>query len=531
MPARPDREGCRAAPCETLPTALYCRLSREDGDREESDSIANQRKLLEGYLADHPELTAAEYYTDDGCTGTNFNRPGFQRMLEDIRSGRICCVLVKDLSRFGRDYIETGRYLERWFPDHGIRFIAVTDNIDSARGAYDMMMPLKNLFNTQYARDISQKVRSSLRAKQQQGEFIGAFASYGYCKDPKNHAHLLIDPPAAAVVRRIFSLFESGVGKVRIARLLNSEGIPCPSEYKRLTGENYRNSRRLPATTYWTYATIHRILQNAMYIGHMEQGRDDRLQLHGPARRKPRQDWIVVEDTHAPIIDKAQWDRVQMLLRSNARAPDFTRSVSPFAGLLKCGDCGRAMVKTTWGGRVFYTCGSYKRYGAAACTRHYISQSALTQVILTDLNRLIASVADLPSLARRGIQPPASPGADQNRKLTAALQRIHRRRQIAYEDYQDALLSREDYLRYRADYDAQADALQAQLDKLRSEVHSPPLPQPWVSSLLTEKHLTQLDRITAAAAIRQIRVYEGGRVEIDYLLAEECRPLLEDAAP
>ena len=160
MPARPDRKGCRAAPCETLPTALYCRLSREDGDREESDSIANQRKLLEGYLADHPELTAAEYYTDDGCTGTNFNRPGFQRMLEDIRSGRICCVLVKDLSRFGRDYIETGRYLERWFPDHGIRFIAVTDNIDSARGAYDMMMPLKNLFNTQYARDISQKVRS-----------------------------------------------------------------------------------------------------------------------------------------------------------------------------------------------------------------------------------------------------------------------------------------------------------------------------------------------------------------------------------
>ena len=177
-------------------------------------------------------------------------------MLRDIGNGRIRCVLVKDLSRFGRDYIETGRYLERWLPEHGVRFIAVTDNIDSDRGAYDMMMPLKNLFNTQYARDISQKVKSSLHAKQQRGEFIGAFASYGYCKDPQNHNRLVIDPPAAEVVRRIFTLFENGMGKIRIAKQLNEEGIPCPSEYKRLTGEKYRNNHRLEATTYWTYATI-----------------------------------------------------------------------------------------------------------------------------------------------------------------------------------------------------------------------------------------------------------------------------------
>ena len=196
-----------------LPTALYCRLSREDGDRMESDSIGNQRKLLESYIENHPELVTAECYADDGYTGTNFQRPAFQRMLRDIESGRIRCVLVKDLSRFGRDYIETGRYLERWLPEHGVRFIAVTDNIDSVRGAYDMMMPLKNLFNTQYARDISRKVKSSLHAKQQRGEFIGAFASYGYCKDPQDHNRLVIDPPAAEVVRRIFTLFENGMGK------------------------------------------------------------------------------------------------------------------------------------------------------------------------------------------------------------------------------------------------------------------------------------------------------------------------------
>ena len=281
-----------------LPTALYCRLSREDGDRMESDSIGNQRKLLEEYIENHPELTVAECYADDGYTGTNFQRPAFQRMLRDMESGRIRCVLVKDLSRFGRDYIETGRYLERWLPEHGVRFIAVTDNIDSDRGAYDMMMPLKNLFNTQYARDISQKVKSSLHAKQQRGEFIGAFASYGYCKDPQNHNRLVIDPPAAEVVRRIFTLFENGMGKIRIAKQLNEEGIPCPSEYKRLAGEKYRNNHRLAATTDWTYATIHRILQNEMYIGNMERGRDDRLQMHGKARRKDRFQWTVVSGTH-----------------------------------------------------------------------------------------------------------------------------------------------------------------------------------------------------------------------------------------
>lgn len=255
-----------------LSTALYCRLSREDGDRMESDSIGNQRKLLEEYIENHPELTVAECYADDGYTGTNFQRPAFQRMLRDMESGCIRCVLVKDLSRFGRDYIETGRYLERWLPEHGVRFIAVTDNIDSARGAYDMMMPLKNLFNTQYARDISQKVKSALRAKQQRGEFIGAFASYGYCKDPRNRNRLVIDPPAAEVVRRIFALFENGTGKLRIARQLNEEGIPCPSEYKRLTGEKYRNNHRLAATTYWTYATIHRILQTRCTSGIWSRG-------------------------------------------------------------------------------------------------------------------------------------------------------------------------------------------------------------------------------------------------------------------
>ena len=234
---------------ESWNTAGYLRLSREDGDKAESDSIANQRKLLEQYLSSHPELHLIEFYQDDGYTGTNFDRPAFRKMEADLESGKVNCVLVKDLSRFGRDYIEMGRYLERVFPTQGVRFIAVNDHVDSQQGSYDMLLPMKNIFNTQYARDISDKVRSAIHAKQQRGEFIGAFPSYGYQKDPANHNRLVVDPAAAQVVRRIFDLFEHGWGKIKIAKQLNAEGIPSPSEYKRILGERYHNGRKIEQTT------------------------------------------------------------------------------------------------------------------------------------------------------------------------------------------------------------------------------------------------------------------------------------------
>ena len=222
----------------------------------------------------------------------------------------------------------------------------------------------------------------------------------------------------------------------------------------------------------------------------MERGRDDRLQMHGKARRKDRFQWTVVSGTHEPIIEKDQWQRVQTLLNSNARTPDFQQNVSPFAGFLKCGDCGRAMVKTTWGGKTFYTCGSYKRYDASTCSKHYIAHDVLAKAILDDLNQLIAGVENLRQLAQQGTAKRPHSGTDQPQKLEAALQRIQRRRQSAYEDYQDALISKEDYLRYHADYDAQEQALQAQLDKLRGAAQDDPLALPWVKELLALGHLT-----------------------------------------
>ncbi|BFK88500.1 recombinase family protein [Pseudoflavonifractor gallinarum] len=508
----------------TWNTAGYLRLSREDGDKSESDSIAHQRRLLEQYLAEHPELRLIDFYQDDGYTGTHFDRPSFRRMEEDMAAGIIDCILVKDLSRFGRDYIEVGRYLEKEFPARGVRFIAVNDGVDSEQGRYDMLLPIKNLFNTQYAKDISDKVRSTIRSKQRRGEFIGAFPSYGYRKDPRNHNHLEIDPPAACVVQRIFDLCEAGLGQLKIAKTLNAEHIPSPSEYKRLSGERYHNGRRMDQTTYWTYATVHRILQNQMYLGNMEQGRSERPGMHGKARQRQRAEWIVVPGTHDPIISREQWERVQSLLQKRTRQLSFEQNQSPFAGFLRCGVCGRAMVKTRRPGGLSYSCGSYKRYGPTVCTRHSISHAVLEQIVLEDLNCLLSSAGDLNILAQRSVAglPHSSGGPPEGERLESALQRLRRLKKSAYEDYRDGLLSRVDYLAYQADYEAQIQALTRQLAQLAREQKDDPLRRPWVDALLRQGKLTELDRVTVAETIREIRVFPDHHLEITYTFADDA---------
>lgn len=501
--------------------ALYARLSREDGDKLESDSIANQKSLLDHFAAQQTDFQIAGTYIDDGYTGTNFQRPEFQRMITDIQTGAVNCVIVKDLSRFGRDYIGVGRYLERWFPEHGVRFLAVNDGIDSAKGPYDMLLPMKNVFNEQYARDISRKVKSAVQTKQKQGAFIGAFASYGYRKDPQNHNKLLIDPCAAPVIQRIFTLFEQGAGKIKIAKLLNEEGVPCPSEYKRLNGERYRNGQKLGSTTYWTYATVHRILKNQMYIGNMEQGRAPRQTMHGKAKQLDPSLWTIVEGTHEPIIHLDQWRRVQSLLKKDTRALDLEQNISPFAGFLRCGDCGRAMSKTSRPGGVCYCCGSYKRYGPNVCTRHSISHWELEQIVLDDLNRLIAAAGGglkalaeetRPQRARKNIQ------AERNR-LQSSLERIYRLKKGTYEDYRAGLLGKEDYLRYRNDYTSQEEQLSTQLKQLEQPEEEFSSHRPWVDALVQYGKLTQLDRVTMAEAVKQILIFEDGRLEITYLFS------------
>ncbi len=519
-----EMDAARPAPC---PAAAYERLSREDGDRAESDSILSQQRVIEDYCDAHAELYIAGHYADDGFTGTNFDRPAFDRMLADLRAGKVRCVIVKDLSRFGRDYIDMGYYLERVFPALGVRFIAVNDAVDSANGPYDMLLPLKNVFNAQYAKDISCKVRSAFAVKQKRGEFVGAFAPYGYRKDPERRGHLLVDPVAAAVVRRIFSLSAQGVGQVRVAQLLNDEGIPCPSEYKRLLGEKYRNANRLGTTCYWTYSTIHKLVRSETYLGSMVQHRSVRPAMHARARSAGQSEWIVVENTHEPIVSRELWDAVQAQLGKHSRTPDFTHNTGLLAGFLRCGDCGRAMVKTVWGGRTHYSCGSYRRYGFTACTKHYIPQQDIEDILLRDLNRVLAQAGDLACLVSE--EAPAPEQEADEARLHSALERVRRLSQSAYEDHRDGLLRRDEFLRYRADYAQQEAALAAQLALLRAPVQEAQAANPWLEDLLRGGCLRALDRPTLAQTVQEIRVFEGRHIAVTYLFSDALRGALEDS--
>ena len=535
--------------------AVYIRLSKEDGDKAESDSIGNQRKLIADFLKGKEKLLLHDIYVDDGFSGTNFERPAFQRMMADIEAGKVNCVVVKDLSRFGRDYIDTGKYLERYFPDNDVRFISITDNIDSEKQSYDMLLPIKNIFNEQYARDISKKIHASMQTKQKAGEFIGAFASYGYRKSEADKNKLVIDEYAAEVVRRIFALYIKGYGKIRIAGVLNEEGIVCPSEYKRLSGDNYRNSNRLESTSYWTYSTINRILRNELYIGNMVQGRKFQ-RMRSRARLRDREDWIVVPGTHEAIIDRDTWEKAQNLLGRRTRKLDFDADVSIFAGFLKCGDCGKSLVKKrgTPGhgeGIVNYYCGGYVHSGRKFCTPHGTPHRTLEQIVREDLRTVIRNVGDLKKIVeaqeRKRVEGLAAEngrsgvGAIQTvesgrSKMQAELERVRRLKKSVYEDYREGLISKEEFVTYREDYvkkevllEGQLEGLKEKVDKADCEHMTSVFETPWIRRLLELEDVERLDREIVVEMLHEIRVYENRRIVIVYNFSNELDDLFQDA--
>lgn len=516
--------------------AIYIRLSREDGDKEESDSVGNQRKLLAEYIAKKEDFILYDVYVDDGYSGTNFNRPSFQKMIADIEDGKVNCVVVKDLSRFGRDYIDTGRYLERYFPEMGVRFISVTDGIDSMKQAYDMLLPIKNIFNEQYARDISKKIQATVKSKQKAGEFIGAFTSYGYKKSPVDKNKLVIDDYAADVVRRIFSLYIQGYGKQRIAKLLNAEGILCPAEYKKVNGENYKNCNRLESTTYWSYSTINSILHREMYVGNMVQGTKHQ-RMRSKQKKMPKEEWIVVENTHEPIIDKATWEKAQSLLQKRTRELDLETNKNIFAGFVKCGDCGRAMAKNMWrradGSKTYSLyCGTYKRNGKQYCTPHTLPMVVLEDIVLGDLKAIVDNVDNLKEL----VQSQSFTASKVKRiadtelsKIKAELERVKKLKKSVYEDYREELISKEEFLSYREDYLKKEELYSKQIEALEEKkndnVTEDVFETPWLKRLLELKDIEALDRDIVVEMISEIKVYENRKIKITYNFGNELEHL------
>lgn len=374
--------------------AVYARLSKEDERAGDSVSIESQVDMLTKYVADNGWNHVATY-KDDGYSGTSFdNRPAFQEMMSRIQKGEINLVAVKDLSRFGRDYLEVGQYIEVIFPALGCRFIAVNDNVDTIRNNNDMLAIFKNIFNDFYARDTSTKIRAVRKSAMRSGRYMGAFAPYGYVKDPADKHKFLIDEPAAEVVRLIFSMRAGGIGCPKIARELNEKGIMPPRTYyfdARGQANPYEKTNKK-----WNDCTVRHILENEAYLGHTVQHKEECVSYKDHRLKAVSPDeWIRVEDTHEPIITKELWEECRRVDRLRSR-PHQSRlkEVSLFSGLLFCADCGYSMrcqvtvrrkkngVKANYEA---YMCGSYSRSGHTACTTHYIPRHVLEELVLADI--------------------------------------------------------------------------------------------------------------------------------------------------
>ncbi len=371
---------------------LYCRLSRDDGTDSESNSIANQKRLL-SQKAKELGFTNVKFYVDDGYTGTNFNRPGFQELLDDIEMGYISVVMVKDLSRLGRDYVSVGHYTDNYFPEHNIRFIAVNDMVDSDEGENEIA-PFKNIMNEMYARDISRKIRSSNRIRGNLGEPL-AQPPYGYMKSPENKKKWIIDPDASQVVKSIFRMCIEGKGNEAIAHVLQSNKIYIPMAYWHSKGLN-RGGKQMPADPYrWSKTTVRKILTQQEYCGDVINFKTYSKNFKNKKRlMNAEENWRIFKDVHEPIIEREVFELVQEnLLKVKRRAPKPENAKKHiFSGLIRCGDCGSNMryhTNTTNKEIHYFSCGNYVKDTRGDCpTRHYIRSDALEQIVLLELKHL-----------------------------------------------------------------------------------------------------------------------------------------------
>lgn len=379
-------------------TALYCRLSRDDGADGDSNSISNQKKLLSQKAKEYG-LQNPKYYVDDGYTGTNFNRPGFQQLLEDIELGYVTAVLVKDLSRLGRSYVEVGQYTDTYFPDHDVRFIAINDGIDSDEGESEIA-PFKNILNEMYARDISKKIRSSHRLRGNAGEPL-SMPPYGYQKDPNDNKRWIIDPEAAAVVKRIFKLCLEGNGNEKIARILQEDGVLVPMAYWQSKGLDRGGKKTQTNPCRWCKTTIQQILKQQEYCGDVINFKTYSKSFKNKKRYdNPPENWAVFKDVHEPIIARDVFLQVQKLTAHNKQRHPKPQNgeKSIFAGLLYCADCHqklRSRTNTVNKNIHYFSCSNYVSDTRGDCpTRHYVRADSIEQVVMLELQKLAAYLKD-----------------------------------------------------------------------------------------------------------------------------------------
>ena len=459
------------AKAKSYQAALYLRLSKDDDGINESASISTQRKMLQTYARENGFTVYGEY-VDDGWSGTNFNRPSWKRLLQDIEDKKVNLVITKDLSRLGRDYIATGQYTEIYFPSKGIRYIAVNDGYDSDR-PYTDIAPFKNIINEMYARDTSNKIRSAFQTKMKDGAFIGNFAPYGYMKDPENKNHLLIDNAVSPIVQEIFRLAEEGSSPSEIAITLNVDKIMTPAMYRccrrpYLKLDDYSNRKE------WTSSMICKMLRNIVYLGHIAQGKTTKVSFKSHITlQNPQDEWIIAENMHEPLISQETFYNVQKRSVARRHLPKTT-FINIFSGIAKCADCGRNMSTTVSRrkGNVYnLVCGGYKLYGKDQCTNHFIDYEVLYDVILCEIKMLLTMtdedkekiLASVPNLSNQKEKQKETGTVTALKKREKELDRII---EHLYEDNVSGRLDEKRFYKMLASYEAEQKDISSRLASL-----------------------------------------------------------------
>lgn len=517
--------------------AKYLRLSIEDGDKAESESIVNQSIMIDNYIKSTTDITIVETFKDDGYSGTDFKRPGFQAMLKAIENKEINCIIVKDLSRFGREHIDVDRYIQKVFPQLGVRFIAINDNYDSETANITethLVLPVKSFVNDTYCRQNSQKIRSHLNAKRNMGEYVGNYVAYGYqkCKDNKNKIE--IDPVAAKHVRNIFSWKQEGMSNQMIADRLNQLGVLAPADYKRASGLNYKSAFQTHLSSKWSVVAIIRILKNPIYYGVLEQGKKQRVNYKVKILRAvPKEDWVVIENNHEGIVTEDEFKIVQMLLAKDTRVAPGEDKVYLFGGLLVCGDCDRNMIRriNTYKGKktVFYICSSYNKK-KNQCSRHSIREDVLIKLVKDSLKmycEMTDAIKDAVDYIKNNcIETDVLIHNDELiLELHEKLNKYYKLLHSLSGNLANGVITKRDYQLLRERYQMEIDNLKASIDiqekYIEELLNEKLMSEEWVESFLEKPSLGELDREMLLHYIEKIKVYEDKRIEIVYRFQDE----------
>ena len=520
--------------------AVYVRLSKEDrylsySRKTESDSISNQKQLIFDFLKNKTDIEIVSVRIDDGYTGTNYNRPAFQLMLDDIKAGLVNCVVVKDLSRFGREYIDGGKYIDRLFPFYGVRLIAINDGIDTiTKDASDEFgITVRNLFNDNYCRDISIKTRSSLKTKRKNGEYTGSFTPYGYKRSETGHNQLVVDEYPASVVQDIFKWKIAGMNQKGIANRLNQNGVLSPSEYKRSIGERYQSGFRTKGDSGWTAVTVRRILTNEVYTGNLVQGiRTTPNYKLKHYKTNTRDECCVVEESHEPLVSRKTFELVQKLLLLDTRTSPKEDYVFPLAGMLECGDCKSPMVKkvSICDGKEYsyYVCKKSKELHT--CSPHRIRADELEKTVLVTLQKHIQSIMEMDSLLNelgrlpyRKIQ--LKKAEEKLEQIESEMLRYRNLKIMLYEDMKDGLVSKEDYVDINKQYEEKiklAEKSKSQMKKEKDRLfHNATDQQEWIQDFLKYRNLTCLTRAAVVELIEKVIVFEDKKIVIEFCHSQE----------